>query len=105
VYHGELWIDNHHKGLFEIFTRMGMLLSLVKWQPEALWCLGNKAMATRGHFTRSGYVHIERSFLRWTWEPAGADQVEWIGVADARHLEFLVAEMTTESKYPPSSLP
>jgi hypothetical protein len=105
AYHGELWIDNHHKGLFETFTRMGMLLSLVKWQPEALWCLGSKAMATRGHFTRSGYVHIERSFLRWTWEPAGADQVEWIGIADSRHLEFLVSEMTTESRYPLSSLP
>lgn len=105
-YHGELWIDNQHKGLFEIFTRLGMLLALMKWQPEALWCLGNKAMATRGHFVRSGYVHIERSFLRWNWEPAGAEQVEWIGIAERRHLEFMIAEMTAkESRYQPSLLP
>jgi hypothetical protein len=105
VYHGELWIDNHHKNLFEIFTRFGMLVALVKWQPQALWCLSNKAMATRGHLVRSGYVQIERSFLRWSWEPAGADQVEWIGIADRRHMEFLISEMTTESKYPLSSPP
>lgn len=105
-YHGELWIDSQHKGLFEVFTRLGMLLALLKWQPEALWCLGNKAMATRGHFTRSGYVHIERSFLRWNWEPSGADQVEWIGIAERRHLEFMIAEMaSTGARYQPSSLP
>ncbi len=105
-YHGELWIDNQHKGIFETFTRLGMLLALLKWQPEALWCLGSKGMATRGHFVRSGYVHIERSFLRWNWEPSGADPVEWIGIAERRHLEFMIAEMTAkESRYQPSSLP
>lgn len=104
-YHGELWIDNQHKGIFENFTRLGMLLAMLKWQPEALWCLGSKAMATRGHFVRSGYIHIERSFLRWNWEPSGAEQVEWIGIAERRHLEFMISEMTSkESRHQLSSL-
>lgn len=104
-YHGELWIDPQNKGIFEIFTRLGMLLALIKWHPEALWSLGSRAMATRGHMVRSGYVHLERSFLRWTWEPDGAEPVEWVGVAERRHLEFMVAEMTPrEGKYLPSSV-
>lgn len=106
AYHGELWIDKFHKGVFEIFTRLGMLLALIKWQPDALWALGSKAMATRGHFVRSGYVHIESSFLRWSWEPSGAEQNEWIGIAERRHLEFMIAEMTSrEQKYQPSLAP
>lgn len=106
AYHGELWIDKHHKGVFEIFTRLGMLFALMKWQPEALWALGSKAMATRGHFVRSGYVHIESSFLRWSWEPSGAEQNEWIGIAERRHMEFMISEMTSrERKYQPSSAP
>lgn len=104
AYHGELWIDKHHKGVFETFTRFGMILALMKWQPEALWALGSKAMATRGHFVRSGYVHIESSFLRWSWEPTGAEQNEWIGIAERRHLEFMISELTArEPKYQPSS--
>jgi hypothetical protein len=106
AYHGELWIDKHHKNVFEIFTRLGMLLAVMKWQPEALWALGNKAMATRGHFVRSGYVHIESSFLRWSWEPSGAEQNEWIGIAERRHLEFMISEMTSkEQKYQPLLVP
>ena len=106
AYHGELWIDKYHRSLFENFTRLGMLLALMKWQPEALWALGSKAMATRGHFVRSGYVHIESSFLRWSWEPSGAEQNEWIGIAERRHLEFMIAEMTSkEQLYQPLLAP
>lgn len=106
VYHGELYIDKHSKGCFNVFPRLGMLLALVKWQPEAIWALTGSAMATRGHMVRMGYGHLEQSFLTWDWEPEGADQSEWLGIAERRHLEFSVAEMTaTEGKYLPSSTP
>lgn len=106
AYHGELWIDKHSKGCFNVFPRLGMLLALVKWQPEAIWALTGQAMATRGHMVRMGYGHLEQSFLTWDWEPDGADQSEWIGIAERRHLEFSVAEMTaTEGKYQPLPAP
>lgn len=94
VYHGELYIDKHSKGCFEIFPRLGMLLALVKWQPEAIWALTGNAMATRGHMVRMGYGQLEPSFLTWDWEPEGADRSEWLGIADRRHLEFLIAEIS-----------
>ena len=97
VYHGELWVDKHSKGCFPLFPRAGMLLALVKWQPEAIWALTGQSMATRGHMIRMGYGHLEQSFLTWEWEPDGAEQAEWIGIAERRHLEFSVAEMTSGS--------
>ena len=106
VYHGELWIDKQVKGCFPIFPRIGMLLAMVKWQPEAIWALTGQSMATRGHMVRMGYGHLEQSFLTWEWEPDGAEQAEWVGIALRRHLEFSIAEMaTTEAKYQPSPVP
>lgn len=106
VYHGELWIDKHAKGCFPVFPRLGMMLAMVKWQPEAIWALTGQSMATRGHMVRMGYGHLEQSFLTWEWEPDGAEQAEWVGIALRRHLEFSIAEMaTTEAKYQPSPVP
>ena len=102
VYHGELWIDKHVKGCFPVFPRVGMLLAMVKWQPEAIWALTGQSMATRGHMVRMGYGHLEQSFLTWEWEPDGAEKAEWIGIALRRHLEFSIAEMaSTEAIYQP----
>lgn len=102
VYHGELWIEKHSRGCFSFFPRLGMLLALIKWQPNAIWALTGQSMATRGHMVRMGYGHLEQSFLTWEWEPDGAEQAEWIGIAERRHLEFSVAEMTsTEARYQP----
>ena len=106
VYHGELWIDKHAKGCFPVFPRLGMLLAMVKWQPEAIWALTGQSMATRGHMVRMGYGHLEQSFLTWEWEPEGAEQAEWIGIALRRHLEFSIAEMSpTEDRCLPSPVP
>lgn len=106
VYHGELWIDRHAKGCFPLFPRLGMLLAMVKWQPEAIWALTGQSMATRGHMVRMGYGHLEQSFLTWEWQPEGAEQAEWIGIALRRHLEFSIAEMAaTEARYQPSPIP
>lgn len=94
VYHGELWIDRHHRKAFEQFTRLGLMLALVRWQPAAIWALIGESMATRGHMIRMGYGHLEPSFLSWEWRPEGAEHREWIGIAELRHLEFSIAEMT-----------
>jgi hypothetical protein len=95
VYHGEVWIEKHSRGCFDVFPRLGMLLALVKWQPEAVWGLFGESMATRGLALRMGYGHLEKSFLTWEWKPTGADAIEWIGIAERRHVEFAIAEMTS----------
>jgi hypothetical protein len=108
VYHGELWIERHQRTrhCFEVFPRAGMLLAHLKWIPDGLWCLVSDSMATRGHLVRMGYGHLERGFFSWEWAPNGAEAIEWVGLADSRHLEHLIAETaSTGSLYRPSSAP
>lgn len=108
VYHGELWIDRHHRNrhCFDIFPRAGMLLAYLKWLPNGLWSLVSESMATRGHMVRMGYGHLERGFFSWEWEPNGAEAVEWVGLADHNQLEHLIADtIATEALYQPSSVP
>lgn len=87
VYHGELWVAPRARGCFPLFPRLGLLLALVKWQPEAVWALTGQSMATRGHMLRMGYGHVEPGFLTWEHPPEGAEHSEWIGIALRRHLE------------------
>ncbi|MFN0193994.1 MAG: hypothetical protein ACKVP5_18815 [Aestuariivirga sp.] len=97
VYHGELWLDRSVKNrrVFDQFGKFGMLLSLIKWNPDAIWGLAAQQMATHGHVTRMGYSFIERGFLRWQWVPEGIDPVEWLAVAERDALEQLVDEALT----------
>lgn len=89
VYHGELWLDRsvRNRRVFDHFGRFGMVLSLIKWNPDAIWGLASQQMATHGHVTRMGYSFIERGFLRWQWVPEGIDPVEWLAVAERASLE------------------
>ena len=95
VYHGELWIDRKVRArrLVEAFSRLGMLLALIKWRPNALWALIGNAMATRGHMVRMGYAHMEPGFMRWRFTPEAAEDTEWLGLSDALSLERMAQEM------------
>lgn len=95
VYHGEFWVDAHarHRNLFEKFSRLGILLSVIKWNPDAIWALSNKQMASYGHLNRMGYTHLENGFLRWQWTSEPEHQIEWVSVAERRSIEQLVSEM------------
>lgn len=97
VYHGEIWIDRaiRNRRIFEIFGRLGMLLSLIRWNPDAIWGLASQSMATHGHFTRMGYGYLERGFFRWQWESEGIEAVEWVVIAERSGLEQIVEEMRT----------
>jgi hypothetical protein len=100
VYHGEMWIDKAIKKrqVFNLLPRLGLLISHIKWQPDAVWALTGNMFATHGFITRMGYSTQESSFLRWLprWEPEGADDREWVIIADRSNLEFLVAEDATK---------
>jgi hypothetical protein len=95
VYHGEIWIDKQIKNrkVFELFVRLGLVLSLIKWRPEAIWGLASAQMAGHGHFTRVGYPVLERGFLRWQWASEGIDPVEYLVAVERPSLEAMVEEI------------
>jgi hypothetical protein len=97
VYHGEIWIDKQvrNRRVFEAFTRLGLLIALIKWNPDSVWGLASAQMAGHGHVGRIGYTTIERGFLRWEWASEGIDPVEYLCVIDRNGLEQMVDEMMT----------
>jgi hypothetical protein len=109
VYHGEIWVDKQvrNRRVFEAFTRLGLLVALVKWNPDAIWGLASSQMAGHGHVSRIGYSTIERGFLRWEWASEGIDPVEYLCVIDRSGLEQMVDEMmtTTVESQPPIRTP
>jgi hypothetical protein len=95
VYHGEIWISKSIKSrkVFEIFVRLGLILAVIKWRPDAIWGLASAQMAGHGHFTRVGYTILERGFLRWQWATEGIDPVEYLVAAELPSLEAMINEM------------
>jgi hypothetical protein len=97
VYHGELWIDRalRNRRIVEVFGRLGLLLSLLRWNPDAIWALAGQSMATHGHLNRMGFGYLERGFFRWQWGGDGIDAVEWVAIAERSGLESMIEEMLT----------
>ena len=95
VYHGELWIDPKIKrrDFVAVFSKLGMVLAHIKWNPDAIWALVGRNMVTRGHMSRMGYAHSEPGFLDWDYRPEGAEGTEWLGVADRRSLCRMVEQL------------
>ena len=92
VYHGEFWIDQQvrNRKMAEKFSRLGLILSLIKWNPDAVWSLSSSRMATHGHLNRMGYNYIEKGFLRWQWASDGIDLTEWLNIAERQSLEQMI---------------
>jgi hypothetical protein len=104
AYQGEVWLHEsmRGRGLLEEFSRFGVILAHLKWQPEAIWALTSEEMAKRGAALRMGYPHSERGFLKWRFLPEGADATEWISIAERGAVNRLVDELeTTLSQCPP----
>jgi hypothetical protein len=100
VYHGELWLSKTIKArqTIDVFSKLGSMLALLKWNPDAIWALTGYHMATRGYASRMGYPYLERGFLRWQWVTEGIDNVEYLAVASKAYLEQLVEEELSEVK-------
>ncbi len=104
VYEGELWIAPAAKGknVFDSFARLGMLLCILKWNPNAIWGLASEQMARHGHVGRIGFSILERGFLRWQWASKNVDEVEYLAAIEGSALVQLVEDMlTTELEYQP----
>lgn len=99
VYHGELWLAKHVKArnVFDSFTRLGLFLSMIKWNPDAIWALTSEQMARHGHLGRIGYTTIERGILRWQWASRDVDSVEYLALVDQKALENIVDEMLSRT--------
>jgi hypothetical protein len=98
IYHGELWIDPHarNRKLLDAFSRLGIILSVLKWNPDAVWALTSEKMAMHGNPIRMGYGFVEGGFLRWEWAPNDNPRKEWLLVADKKALTQLVTEVTLD---------
>ena len=95
VYEGELWLAPSAKGknVFDSFTRLGMLLCIVKWNPDAIYALTSEKMANHGHLIRIGFSNIERGTLRWEWASKDVEPVEYLAVVERNGLEQTIEEM------------
>jgi hypothetical protein len=100
VYHGELWLAKHVKArnVFDSFTRLGLFLSVIKWNPDAIWALTSEQMARHGHLGRIGYTTVERGILRWQWASRDVDNVEYLALVDRKALENIVDEMLSRTQ-------
>jgi hypothetical protein len=94
VYHGELWLDQHIKNrkVLNLFTRLGMILSYLKWNADAIWALASQQMASHGHAHRMGYSHVESGFLKWDWAPEGNPLAEYLLLSERLGIEHVIAE-------------
>jgi hypothetical protein len=94
AYQGELWVDKtfRPRNLTDTFSRLGQLLALIKWGPDAIWALTSQTMATHGYANRLGYGYIERGFLRWEWASDAMDDVEYLMVAERAGIENDIAQ-------------
>ena len=92
VYHGELWVDKHHRNrdLIEHFVRIALILSYIKWQPDAIWCLAGARIVERGHLSRAGYNMLELGFMRWQLASDGIDPFEYLYVLERHAVETMI---------------
>ena len=97
VYEGELWIAPPAKGknVFDSFARLGLLLCVIKWNPDAIWGLASEKVALHGHVGRAGFSVLERGFLRWKWASKDVDTVEYLCAIERAAIEQLGEEMLT----------
>ena len=99
VYNGELWISPQVRNrlVYETFSKLGLILALVRWIPDSVWAVAERSMATHGHPIRGGYTTIENGFFRWQWAGQNIPDVEWLHLADRRSIQQLADDVCFES--------
>lgn len=91
VYHGEMWLKEslRDRATPSLLIRLGLLLILREWNPDAVFGLMNWALACNGFNMRVGYMHCEPMALVWEKQSGGAHQV-WIVYLEQQDLSFLL---------------
>jgi hypothetical protein len=103
AYHGELWIEKAHRNrdVIEHFVRLALVLTYIKWQPDAIWALAGAHIVERGHLSRSGYNTLELGFMRWQLASDGIDPFEYLYVVEKHSIETMIEVWSSkEALYP-----
>ncbi len=104
VYHGELWVDKPYRlrHTIEDFVRLALILTHIKWQPDAIWCLAGAHIVERGHLSRSGYNTLELGFMRWQLASDGIEPFEYLYVLENHAIETMIEVwLSKEALFPP----
>ena len=94
VYHGEFWVskDVRQKQAVETIPLWGMVLALMKWNPDAIWGIVEDPMATEALSPASAMHISERGFFEWEWLPSGADAREWLAITERARPRISIEE-------------
>lgn len=92
VYHGEMWLvdELRDQSASSLLTRMGILLAVREWQPDAVFGLMNWDLACQGLNMRIGYTHCEPMTVTWTRKDNGADHHVWMVYLEKEDIDFLI---------------
>lgn len=103
AYHGELWVEKHHRSrdVIEHFVRLALILTYIKWQPDAIWCLAGARIVERGHLSRAGYNMLELGFMRWQLASDGIDPFEYLYVLERAAVETMIEVQASKGALSP----
>lgn len=91
AYHGEMWLSKPYRdrATATLVIRLGLLLILREWNPDAVFGFMNWALACKGFNMRVGYMHCEPMALAWEKTSGGEHQV-WLVYLEKQDLRFLL---------------
>lgn len=91
AYHGEMWLAPGYrdKGTAALVTRLGILLVVQEWNPDAMFGLMNWSLACSGFNMRIGYLHSEPMTLGWERRSNGAEHQVWLVYLEREDISFL----------------
>ncbi len=92
VYHGEMWLQKQFRdrSTVALTNRLGILLAVREWDPNAIFGLMNWVKACQGFNMRIGYIHSEPMALTWDLEDSGAEHQVWLVYLERDDIQFLM---------------
>ena len=101
VYHGEFWLRRRYRernngGAAALFCRLGIVMGMMKWQPETMWILADDRMVDGGTVNRIGYNRVQRNWVAWDPMPVEAHSpVENLAMNTKADVLNLIADLAS----------
>lgn len=91
-YHGEMWLREDHRdqATAAIAIRLGLMLMLREWNPDAVFGLMSWSLACQGFNMRIGYHHSEPLALSWDRMDKAAQHQLWLVYLEREDMHFLM---------------
>mgnify|MGYP001791669917 CR=1 FL=1 len=92
AYHGEMWLrkDLRDQGTAAILIRLGLLVMVREWDPDAVFGLMNWSLACRGFNMRIGYHHSEPMTVTWDRSDSRKQHQVWLVYLEREDIKFLM---------------